>query len=318
MKTKRSIVILYRDLCEEWIDLLSRAHFNTLGLHFIPDRFEMDGYLDWIEREGRPLIERAEAAGITVEHELHALRYLLPRDLFDTHPEYFRVDAEGNRTPKHNCCTASAEAMAIVEARSCALARALRQKSHRYYLWSDDTSKGWCHCEKCRQISSSDQNLIFMEHVLRGLRRYDPQAEVCYLAYHETLTPPTLPIPDGIFLEFAPFTKRDLFQPLGNEVNRPIREDIEALLRVFDPEKAEILEYWLDVSLFTKWGKLPLSRVPYLPEVWESDFDYYTSLGIPALKTFGAFMDRLYLRTFGDYEITEYGARLQERLGDNS
>lgn len=314
MKSKKSIVILYRDLCEEWIDLLDRAHFDTLGLHFIPDRFEMEGYLEWLEREGRPLIERVEAKGITVEHEMHALRYLLPRELFDTHPEYFRVGADGKRTPKHNCCTASDAAMEIVEERSYNLACALKQKSHRYYLWSDDTSKGWCHCEKCREISSSDQNLIFMERVLRGLRRYDPQAEVCYLAYHETLTPPTLPIPDGIFLEFAPFTKRDLFHPLAEEVNRPIREDIEALLRVFSPEKAEILEYWLDVSLFTDWGRSPLARVPYLPAVWEADFAYYTSLGIPTLKTFGAFMDRGYLRTFGDYEITEYGKSLKNYL----
>ena len=204
--------------------------------------------------------------------------------------------------------------MEIVETRSYELACALKQKSHRYYLWSDDTSKGWCHCEKCLEKSSSDQNLIFMERVLRGLRRYDPLAEVCYLAYHETLTPPTLPIPEGIFLEFAPFTKRDLFQPLSADYNRPIREDIEALLRVFDPQKTEILEYWLDASLFTDWGRKPLARVPYLPKVWEADFAYYTSLGISSLKTFGAFMDRLYLRTFGDYEITQYGEALKKYL----
>lgn len=314
MNCKKSIVILYRDLCEEWIDLLDRAHFDALGLHFIPDRFEMEGYLDWLEKEGRALIDRIEAKGITVEHEMHALRYLLPRELFDAHPEYFRVDENGERTPKHNCCTASDAAMVIVEERSYALARALKQKSHRYYLWSDDVANGWCHCEKCKNKSSSDQNLIFMERVLRGLRRYDSRAEVCYLAYFDTLQPPTLPIPDGIFLEFAPFIKRDLFQPLTDEVNRPIREAIESLLRVFSSNEAEILEYWLDVSLFTKWGRLPLSRVPYLPEVWTADFAYYTSLGVPAIKTFGAFMDRLYLRTYGDYEITQYGEMLKKYL----
>lgn len=313
MDRKKGIVILYRDVCSEWLDLLCKEGIDTLGLHFIPDRFEMDGYLDWLSREGGEWIKQAEENGLCVEHELHALRYLLPRALFEEHPEYFRVNAEGERTAKHNACVSSEEGMAIVEERACALAFALKQKGHRYYWWSDDVSDAWCHCERCRSLTSSDQNLLFLSHVLNGLRRYDPQAELCYLAYHDTITPPHLPIPEGIFLEFAPI-KRDLSKPLTDEVNRPTREAIESLLRVFDPSRAEILEYWLDVSLYCKWGKLPIERVPNRPEVWQADFAYYTSLGISKIKTFGAFVDRDYFDRFGNQEIVSYAKILNQYL----
>ncbi len=313
METKRSIVILYRDLCGDWAELLERSHMNTLGMHFIPDRFEMEGYLDWLTTEGREPLRAIEEKGIAVEHELHALRYLLPRALFDTHPEYFRVNKAGERTPKHNACVSNADGLAVVAARACDLARSLGQKGHRYYLWSDDAKDAWCHCEQCREISPSDQNLLFLSAVLRGLRQYDPQAELCYLAYHEMLTPPTLPIPDGMFLEFAPID-RDPLLPLTAEENRPTREAIERLLTVFPAERAEVLDYWLDVSWYCRWGKLPIQRVPCRPEVWEADFAYYASLGIRSIKTFGAFMDQSYLETYGDEEIVRYGALLHERL----
>ena len=315
MKSKRSIVILYRDLCDAWIDLLQRGHFTTLGAHFVPALFEMEGYLDWLQTEGKQRLDAIRACGIEVEHELHALRYLLPRELFDEHPEYFRVNSKGERTPKHNCCVSNGEALAIVEERAYALAEALGQTGHRYYLWSDDAKDAWCHCEHCRSLSASDQNLLFLTSVLKGLRRYDPCAELCYLAYQEMLTPPTLPIPDGVFLEFAPI-KRDLSLPLTAEENRSTRESIERLLTVFPAEKAEILEYWLDVSLYARWGEFPVKRIPLYPEVLEADFAYYTSLGIGTIKTFGAFMDEDYLNTYGDREIVAYGEILKRYLPD--
>ena len=312
---KRSIVILYRDLCEEWIDLLEAGGFNTLGLHFVPrekDRENtMEDYLDWLEREGHAMIRRIEAKGIAVEHELHALTYLLPREEFAAHPEWFRVDKEGARTPKHNLCPSSVEALRMVEERTYALATRLKQSGHRYYLWSDDATDSWCHCAACREKSNSDQNITILRHILAGLRRYDAQAELCYLAYLGVIEPPTEPIPEGIFLEYAPI-KRNMFKPLIDEENLPHRKAVERLLETFPAKQAEILEYWLDVSFYTKWGKLPPARVPYIEEVLRADFEYYSSLGVGAIKTFGAYMDRDYLKRFGDKEIVDYGRLLKK------
>lgn len=312
---KRSVVILYRDLCEEWIDLLERGGYNTLGLHFVPREKgrenTMEEYLEWLEKDGHEMIRRIEARGIAVEHELHALTYLLPREEFEAHPEWFRVDTEGVRTPKYNLCPSSAEALQRVEERTYALAKRLKQSGHRYYLWSDDATDSWCHCPLCRNRSNSDQNMIILRHILAGLRRYDAEAELCYLAYLGVIDPPTAPIPEGIFLEYAPI-RRNMFKPMTDEENRPHREAIERLLTTFPAGQAEILEYWLDVSFYTKWGKLPLARVPYSEEVLRADFAYYSSLGVGGIKTFGAYMSKEYLAQFGDREIIEYGRLLQE------
>ena len=307
---KKSIVILYTDICDKWIDILKDGEFNTLGLHFITSRSKMEDYLEWLDNGGRAMIEKIEAEGILVEHELHALTYLLPRELFKTHPEYFRENDKGERTENLNLCIQSKEALNIVEERAFELAKMLNQTGHRYYLWSDDSKNAWCRCPACKNISDSDQYLTLLESILRGIKRYDKSAELCYLAYLGTLEPPTKPIPDGIFLEFAPIC-RNMFTPITSEENEEHRKNIEKLLAVFPAAKAEILEYWLDVSLYTKWGRLPLERVPFDATLLKTDFAYYKSLGVSAIKTFGAYMSEKYMELFGTKEITDFGKLLR-------
>ena len=308
---KRSIIILYTDLCEEWIDILKRGRYNTLGLHFIEHRSTMEDYLDWLDRDGRDMIERIEAEGILVEHELHALTYLLPRSLFESHPEYFRVNDAGERAQKYNLCIQSEKALEIVEERAFELAKRLNQTGHRYYLWSDDSKNAWCHCHACKELEDSDQYLILLERILRGIRRYDAEAELCYLAYQGTLNAPQKPIPDGVFLEFAPIL-RDMFKPITASENEEHTKNIEELLKAFPADSAEILEYWLDLSLYTKWGKLPIHRLPYDESLLKTDLEYYSSLGVCAIKTFGAFLDKDYLEKYGHREIIEFGKLLSD------
>ncbi len=110
------------------------------------------------------------------------------------------------------------------------LAKILRQKGHRYYLWTDDVEDAWCHCEECAKLSPSDQCLIMAEYILKGLRRYDKDAELCYLAYHAAVVPPTRPIPEGIFAEYAPI-HRDMFTPVVEGENAVHAETVKDLSR---------------------------------------------------------------------------------------
>ena len=307
---KRSIVILYRDLCDEWAELLKKGKFNTLGLHFIPAENTMEEYLEWLELRGRALIERVESAGVRVEHELHAFRYLLPRELFSENPEYFRMDRAGNRSADYNLCASSA-ALAVVKERAYRLAEALRQSGRDYYLWADDVASDcFCHCPDCAKLPPSEQYLKILKSILAGLKRYDASARLCYLAYGAILTPPE-EIPEDMFLEFAPIT-RDLKSPVNGEKNKTAAAQLEGLLQKFSAADAEILDYWLDESLHTGWGRLPLARLPYDENVLKADFAYYTGLGVGAVKTFGAYLSKEYLDAFGDKEIVEYGRLLKK------
>lgn len=85
---------------------------------------------------------------------------------------------------------------------------------------------------------------------------------------------------------------------------------LKANLEVFDVEDAVVLEYWLDVSLFSRW-KRPVVELPWHPEVCSSDLATYASYGIHNVTTFAVYMDKEYFERFpSTAPIEQYGALL--------
>ncbi|MFA6948124.1 MAG: DUF4838 domain-containing protein, partial [Eubacteriales bacterium] len=205
MEKNRGIIILYEDLCDDWIRWLREARLNTLGVHKIavPGSGSVDALLaDLSHSDGRRYIERAQDAGITVEYELHAMEWLMPRSNFADHPDWFRENEKGERTPDLNMCPSSAAGLETLSENAYKLAKALAQQSHKYYFWFDDAMGGACECEHCRNISAPDKYLTLLSAILRGLRAYDSKAMLSYLAYASMTETPTKKPDDGIFLEF--------------------------------------------------------------------------------------------------------------------
>ncbi len=318
MNKSRGIVILYEDLSEYWIGLMKEAELTNLGVHKIavPGTGSVDSLLRGLSApQGRDLIGRLEKAGITVEYELHALEWLLPRALFGEHPDYFREDARGARDPGLNCCPSASGALEVISENACRLAGMLRQTSDRYFLWPDDAAGGACGCEKCRGLNRSDQILRIDAAVLRGLRAYDPNAKLSFLSYSDTLELPSAAPGEGLFLEFAPMT-RDHAKPIGapdNPSGKVYTGLLPKLLGVFDPGEAHVLEYWLDNALYSGY-RMPPVKVPFYPDVAEADVRYYTDLGIRNIKTFGSFIGEEYFRLHGIPPVKEYGEILKKYI----
>lgn len=99
---------------------------------------------------------------------------------------------------------------------------------------------------------------------------------------------------------------------------RPSSDGLHALdanLQVFPKDSAQVLEYWLDVSRFSKWRR-PAVRLPWNKDVFRADVESYRKRGIRHLTTFAAWVDADYQQRFGDLGfIAEYGAGLQPRAG---
>ncbi len=307
-----SLLIHPEELDRMWIDRCVSLGIPTLSLHPVGgfrSPLMMKAMLEKLDTpEYRALIDEAIGKGLTIEYEMHAARYLLPRSMFETHPDWFRMNEKGERTPDTNLCASNEEALDYIAMRAVESAKRLYRSSHRYFFWLDDEHDSFCHCEKCSKYSSSDQQLIVMNRILTELKKYAPEAELAYLAYYATLTPPERVAPEkGIFLEYAPIDRehyRALADPTSDK-NAMQNRHLPALLDFFGRDSAKVLDYWLDNSLFSRWTNPPRAFEAYA-EVIDADFEYYSALGIRDLSTFACYLGANYVALHGEPDISPF------------
>lgn len=301
----RGVVIIPQDLSlAGWPALAAQSDLNTIALHTHGLPSQVREFVD--SQAGRQFLRQVEAAGLEIEYELHAMRELLPRQAFDHHPDWFRMNEEGERVPDCNLCPSSEEALEVVAGKAVVLGAALAPSTLRYHLWPDDAAP-WCHCPACKDYSESDQCLIVTNGIATALRELYSEAQAAHLCYANTLPPPTRVKPEaGVFLEFAPISRcyqHSIGDPTCTE-NRAQAELLDENLTLFDRENAMVLEYWLDVSHFpSRLAK----ALPVRAEVVQRDLEYYASQGIRHVTTFAVFLGADYAATFGVEPVREYG-----------
>ncbi len=306
----RGVVITAEDLTlADWPERAKAAGLTTIGLHAPQSPRRLAKFVQ--SDAGQRFLGQCRRLGLAVEYELHAMEDLLPRVLFEKSPELFRMDEKGRRVREWNLCVHSERAMQIVSENAVDLARVLRPTTGRYFYWGDDGCP-WCRCPKCSGLTDSDQALLVANHVLGALRTLDAKAQVAYLAYDNTLPPPKQIKPKpGIFLEYAPIHRRyDVpFERASDAKSRQQFEMLDANLEVFGRAGAQALEYWLDVSLFSKW-KRPAVKLPFDPSVLAADLDTYARRGIRHITTFAVYIDAEYVSRHGEPPLKEYGGQL--------
>lgn len=312
----RGVVLAVSDIVGwNWPAAAATAGLNTIATHGSPSEIVL-----FMQSEaGKAFRTQCSTLGIAVEHELHALRELLPRDLFAKDASLFRMTDDGHRVPDANLCVHSKAALDICCERAVELAKALKPTTGRYFFWPDD-GQPMCRCPRCRAFSDSDQALIFENRLLTALRAIEPSASVAHLAYANTFEPPSVIRPEpGIFLEFAPILRRyDLplcerpacLEVPGSPNHRMQLDTLDRNLAVFGTTGAQALEYWLDVSRFSNWTREKITAVPWNRAVVESDVDTYRRHGVVNMTTFAVWMDAEYVQRFGIDPLREYGATL--------
>ncbi|MCC6143358.1 MAG: DUF4838 domain-containing protein [Candidatus Hydrogenedentes bacterium] len=312
----RGVVLTTQDLATlDWPQRAKAANLTTIGTHITPR--EVAAFIQ--TERGQTFLAECARLGIAVEHELHAMSDLLPRDLFGKNPDMFRMTESGARTADFNCCVHSREAIEIICGKAVEYGQFLKPTTGRHFYWMDD-GLPMCRCPECRTYSDSDQALILENAIVRALRAEDPAATLAHLAYDKTYAAPEQVKPEpGVFLEFAPI-HRTMDQPIrvrdgkglrGTYSNGELLDYLDANLGVFGVEGAQVLEYWLDVSLISQW-KRPAQRLPWRPEIVRSDLDTYRERGIRHVTSFAAWIDSGYVSQFGEPPLADYGAALCE------
>ncbi len=94
----------------DWPEQAKRAGLTTIGIHVFPH--QVAEFVD--TDEGARFLERCRELAIEVEHELHSMRDLLPRELFERDPAMFRMNESGDRVPDWNLCVHSKAAVELV------------------------------------------------------------------------------------------------------------------------------------------------------------------------------------------------------------
>lgn len=308
------IIIFPDELSPRWVRQIIDSGLDFVALHpALPSDSGKDYMTDIIERMQDPaftgMIDELRSAGVVVEFELHTMSWLLPRGTFHIHPEWFRMKEDGTRTADFNLCPSSEEALQMMEDRAAELAKILPSpQSHRYFFWLDDVASASCYCPACSKLSPADQAMTVYNRILKGIRRTDPFASQCYLAYVDTITAPEYVKPEeGIFLEYAPIGRmsgvaiNDPRCPQNVDQTRGLRQ----LMDVFGTKNSQVLEYWLDNSRFYGWRE-PYGEIPFYKSVIKQDAAFYRSLGFEKMTCFACRLGDDYVERYGLPPIAEY------------
>lgn len=310
---KVSLLIHPSELSKNWIERMAAQGIDTLALH--PEGGKdaaqsLAKLLELLENDSfRDLLDYAKECGLRLEYEIHAIGYLLDRALFAAHPEYFRMNEHGERTPDLNFCVSNPDALSLVAKQGADLIERLYRSEENYFFWMDDAKNCLCRCPHCRNLSASDQQLIFLNALLTEIRKKKKNAKLAYLAYHDTMALPKSVCPnDGIFLEYAPINKwlsENANVKENAEYVRRERQTCKLLLDYFGCSNSRVLEYWLDNSLFSGWKKPPKAFLCDREKI-ERDIREYKETGYENISVFACFLGQDYENLYGEPDITPF------------
>lgn len=304
---KKDVLIHPSELSRRWIDRAADLGIDTLGIHPVggyaaPETLRR--LTETVKEPGfRALIDYAKERGLGIEYEMHAAGYLLDRALFGEHPEYFRTDENGVRTPDHNLCVSDEDGMETAAERAAELAMSLYGSSHDFYFWMDDIRGKRCMCQKCRELTASEQQLMFVNRMISEIRKHIPDANMAYLAYFDSMELPlkVKPAP-GVFLEYAPFEKYRGASDFDLSRVKREAEMLHPLTEFFGHKNSKVLEYWLDNSLFSNWTKPPKKFSCNRDDILK-DMKIYKAEGFETLSSFACYLGEDYEALYGEPDI---------------
>lgn len=255
----------------DWIDFAAKARLNRVAFHYTwPGR-------DWYINLRSRLLPECRKRGLEIEVGGHFLSSFLPRTLFKDHPDWFRLNTQGQRVSDYNLNPFSAEALGHLASGAVPYLLAMPEASV-FHLWADDIAGGgWSHEPGKEDFTASDQSLLVANDLIRSLRQSLPDARLAFLAYHDTVYPARVVKPEpGVVYLYAP-RERCYAHALNDPqcgLNQKYSQALELGLPAFGGENAEVFEYYVDQILFENLANPPL------PEVLSADMRYYHQLGI--------------------------------------
>jgi hypothetical protein len=171
------------------IDWMGKNRINMLmtSLNRTNNR-KLGWTVNWLDVE-EELLPELEKRGIMLNISEHSGRYFFPKSYFDEHPEWFAMNASGERHSKGQICYSNPEAVAKLAENMVEYV-----KNHPEIeiigTWPED-GYGFCQCESCKQPGSVLKALNIVADEIAKVR---PELTVEYLSY----TQQTSDVPEDI------------------------------------------------------------------------------------------------------------------------
>jgi hypothetical protein len=223
--------------------------------------------------------------GIAPEYGGHVLQLLLPRARFENDPEYFSIDADGQRTRRGNLCVSNRAALNLVRANALKYVTDYPE-NELLHIWGADVHGGaWCRCGECSRLSPQLQYMKVVNLVAEAIGAANGPP-VAYLAYHDTLEPdPGLDPMRNVWFEWAPRERcysHSIDDP-SCETNPRYWNSLKRYVDLFEG-RGHIFEYYADAILFSGLGFAT-------PAIISRDLRSYHALGLRSISclTFGTF-----------------------------
>ena len=140
-------------------------------------------------------------------NSVHTMQWIITRDMFDSHPEYFGCDDKGNRSMNRQPCFSNDDVFQL----TVNFAKNFFSQYNTIFSVSQNDGMSFCQCDKCRAFNKAHGNtdsasmISFVNRVAAEVRKDYPDARFETLAYQDTLTPPkNLEIADGVVIRMCP------------------------------------------------------------------------------------------------------------------
>ncbi|MCX7655371.1 MAG: DUF4838 domain-containing protein [Treponemataceae bacterium] len=194
----------------EWIAWAAWEGFESVIIYPEEELFSLETVEEQFSGRRKKLLEAASFYGITIEEGGYCLSRLVPRRLFRTNKELFRMES-GKRVRERNFCPTNPETLAIL-ARQGRRFFQLRPEIRVFHLWPDQgEGHQWCACPTCRAFSPLEQELIAINSLAAVLQEILPGAFLSYL--HPEGEETTLSVRPNVFAlplpNDGPYKERD-------------------------------------------------------------------------------------------------------------
>lgn len=250
----------------------------------------------WGRREHSHWMPEFRKRGFLIQAGAHDLMSLLPRTERNVaeRPEYFRLK-NGQRTGDHNLCTASREALGVIQSNFRRIVEACPEIVI-WHAWPDDLpGGGWCECDRCRALCPADQSLRVSNALAEVLEEMGSPAKVSFIAYHDTVCGPMTVRPHPKVVALLSLTERCEVHGIGGCLRcesyrrqaEQIREagfaDVLTFERYIDSFKFRWMQpvtpraIFDDTRHFAGWARRPLAHQCFviMAREWHAAYPNY-------------------------------------------